>query len=444
MKLSNIIQTWRQRRYLSDSIVLEEVSTVKPALLTISAILIIFVALLVWSNFAYIQETHMSFGIVEPKQRIPVTQYLQSATISRVLVNNGDLVKQGQPLIELNKNDVLSQIKELKLTEISLALSAIRWQSFVDQGKTNYTKTANQLIKNEYSDFPDQNRLQAMISNQSQLLALQNQSRTDKESSVNAAVYRYQQQNSQLNTQHKLLENNLDLLNKQLDMYKKLIESKAISRHDYLKMQQQVNDANSQLSVLDSSQAEIQQNLLQSQAQAREVGTQIKEQALAKLTDINNQLSNTRETVSQNNNLVNALNISAPVNGIIKNIIVQVGQNIKSGQVLLEIIPLERQLIVNSNIPARDISRISIGDKVRIKPLSNSAAFMTMPGEVQSISNNSYTDQSGQSYYKAVISIDVTKLSKLEDKQPLQPGMNVETYIATGKQSVLAYLLKPR
>jgi HlyD family type I secretion membrane fusion protein len=443
MKWFSIIQRWKQQRYLPDNVILEETTTIKPAIWTIITILIIFIALAIWSDFAYIQETHTAFGVVQPKQRVPVTQQLANAQVARLLVNDGDIVKQGQPLIQLSKSTVQAQLKDLQLQEINLAVSAIRWQSFIDQGKTDFKSTATKLIHDQYSSFPDQQRLQALIITQQQLLDTQQQQLSDQQATVLASQKRYQQQLTQVERQQVLLENNAELLNKQLDMYKKLLKANAISRRDYISMQQQVNNAQSNLSELSSKQADINQSLIQAKAKTDELMIQIKQRALQKLADINNKLSDLRSSIIQNNNVVNALNISAPTSGIVKDISVHPGSTITADETLLNIIPLERQLIVSANIPAKEVGRVSIGDAVRIKPLNNSTKFMTMPGEVQAISSDSFTDQAGQSYYRAVISVASNK-TQLGDKQPLIPGINVETYIATGKQSVLAYILRPR
>lgn len=444
MSLSRLIQQLRQRRYLPDAVVLEEVPSVKPALWTITTVLFVIIALFVWGGFAEIQETTTSFGVIQSKQRVPVIQSIDNVHVAQVLVSNGDNIKQGQPLIQLSQADATLQLKQLKLQEINAALDVLRWQYFVDSGKTDFVTAANDLIKAQYSSYPDQAQLQTLIGNEKQRLDLQNKSRDDQKSLSMAQVNRYQQQVEQLNHQQALRNDNLTLLNKQLDMYTQLLKSNAISRRDYMKMQQEINSAQTALAVLSAQQAEAQQNLLQAQSQVNKTDDDLKQAALKEINNNNNQLSLAKNAVAQNSNVSSALNITAPINGIVRNIAIAAGDKLSSGQVLLEIIPLEQQLVVNANIPANAVGRVNVGDSVRIKPLNNSAKFMTMPGEVLSIANTSYTDQNGQTYYRAVINVNHAKLAKLEDKQPLQPGMNVEAYIATGSQSILAYLLKSK
>lgn len=444
MSLSRLMQQLRQRRYLPDAVVLEEIPSVKPALWTIISVLLIIVALFVWASFAEIQETTTSFGVIQSKQRVPVIQTIDNVHVAQILVSNGDNVKQGQPLLQLSEADAALQLKQLKLQEITAALDVLRWQYYIDNNKPDFVAAANELVKAQYSSYPDQAQLQTLIGNEKQRLDLQNKSRDDQKSLEMAKINRYQQQVEQLNHQQILRNDNLSLLNKQLDMYTQLLQSNAISRRDYIKMQQEINSAQTALAVLSAQQAEAQQNLLQAQSQANQVDDSLKQAALKEINNSNNQLALAKNAVSKNDNISSALNITAPINGIVKNITISAGDKLSSGQVLLEIIPLEQQLVVNANIPANAVSRVNIGDSVRIKPLNNSAKFMTMPGEVLSIANNSYTDQNGQTYFRAVINVTNPKFAKLEDKQPLQPGMNVEAYIATGSQSILAYLLQSR
>ncbi|MBX9705082.1 MAG: HlyD family type I secretion periplasmic adaptor subunit [Gammaproteobacteria bacterium] len=444
MSLSRLMQQLRQRRYLPDAVVLEEVPSVKPALWTIITISLVIIALFVWGSFAEIQETTTSFGVIQSKQRVPVIQSIDNVHVAQILVSNGDNVKQGQPLIQLSQSDATMQLKQLKLKEITAALDVLRWQYYIDNSKMDFVSAANNLIKDQYSTYSDQAQLQTLIGNEKQRLDLQNKGRDDQKALSAAKVNRYQQQIEQLNNQQTLRTDNLNLLNKQLDMYTQLLKSNAISRRDYLKMQQEINSAQTSLAVLSAQQAEAQQNLLQAQAQVNQIDDDLKQAALKEINNSNNQLALAKSAMAKNDNITSALNITAPINGIVKNIAIAAGDKLSSGEMLLEIIPLEQQLIVSANIPANAVSRISVGDSVRVKPLNNSAKFMTMPGEVQSIASNSYTDQNGQTYFRAVISVSPTKLGKLEDKQPLQPGMNVEAYIATGTQSILSYLLKSK
>jgi len=142
--------------------------------------------------------------------------------------------------------------------------------------------------------------------------------------------------------------------------------------------------------------------------------------------------------------------IRSPVAGQVVGLEVQtVGAVITPGEKIMEIVPLDENLIVEVKIMPHLIDKVHAGllADVRFSSFSHSPQLV-VEGRIESVSNDLLTEprmnpaQPGSSYYLARILITPDGLKKLGDRQ-LQPGMPVESIIKTGERSFLTYLLHP-
>lgn len=142
--------------------------------------------------------------------------------------------------------------------------------------------------------------------------------------------------------------------------------------------------------------------------------------------------------------------IRSPVAGQVVGLEVQtVGAVVRSGEKLMDIVPLDENLLVEVKIAPHLIDRVYSGllADVRFTTFSHSPQLV-VEGKVESISKDLLSDprlnpaQPGASYYLALISITPDGLKVLGDRQ-LQPGMPVQAIIKTGERTFLTYLMSP-
>jgi membrane fusion protein, adhesin transport system len=114
------------------------------------------------------------------------------------------------------------------------------------------------------------------------------------------------------------------------------------------------------------------------------------------------------------------------------------------GATLMDIVPHDTQLIVETKLPTKDIGYIKVGQKAVVR-LASADAFKygSLDGEVIAISPDTFTTAQGMIYYKVSISTGKTYFGNDSGRYVLSPGMPLEVSIQTGERTVLRYIFDP-
>jgi membrane fusion protein, adhesin transport system len=111
---------------------------------------------------------------------------------------------------------------------------------------------------------------------------------------------------------------------------------------------------------------------------------------------------------------------------------------------LIEIVPLEDSLLVETRIKPADIAFLRPGQKAVVKfSAYDFTMYGGLEGLVEHISADSITDDQGQNSYLVRIRTQKNYLGNEKNPMPIIPGMVAEVDILTGRKTILQYLLKP-
>jgi HlyD family secretion protein/adhesin transport system membrane fusion protein len=137
--------------------------------------------------------------------------------------------------------------------------------------------------------------------------------------------------------------------------------------------------------------------------------------------------------------------LTAPVKGIIKGITVHtLGAVVESGEVLMEVVPVDEELIVEAMVLPNDIGNVHEGQKVEIKVSAfDFSRYGSVSGILKNVSASTFQNKDGNSFYKARISLAQNYVGKDNKHNLILPGMTVQANIITGQKTILQYLLKP-
>ena len=141
----------------------------------------------------------------------------------------------------------------------------------------------------------------------------------------------------------------------------------------------------------------------------------------------------------------------APTDGIVKNVrITTVGGVLRLGDEVLQIVPTGERLIVEAQVPPRDIAFVAVGQRARVNfDAYDSAVYGSGDGEVVFISPDTLSEQrddgTANTYYRVNLEVDTDTMRPRNEGQiiDLQPGMTSTAEILTGSQTVWEYLTKP-
>ena len=134
--------------------------------------------------------------------------------------------------------------------------------------------------------------------------------------------------------------------------------------------------------------------------------------------------------------------IRAPMNGYVKRLLVNtVGGVVSPGKDIIEVVPSNDTLMLESKVQPRDIAFLRVGQKALVKfSAYDFSIYGGMDATLESIGADSITDDKGNTYFIVKVR---TLEPKLNNKYTIIPGMQAEVDIHTGSKTVLTYLLKP-
>ena len=167
--------------------------------------------------------------------------------------------------------------------------------------------------------------------------------------------------------------------------------------------------------------------------------------AKQELNQINAEISRIKETQTALKDRVKRTTLRSPVNGIVQRLYANtVGGVLSPGKKVLEIVPLDDQLLIELKIKPADIASVDVGQEARLK---FSAYDFAIHGSLKSIvifvSADTITTEEGESFYLVRVKPFKSFLGHGNRPLPIKVGMTAEADIITNKKTILEYLLKP-
>ncbi|MEL6747660.1 MAG: HlyD family efflux transporter periplasmic adaptor subunit, partial [Pseudomonadota bacterium] len=146
-----------------------------------------------------------------------------------------------------------------------------------------------------------------------------------------------------------------------------------------------------------------------------------------------------------NQDKVARTDMRAPARGLIKRMYVTtVGQVVKPGMDLIEIVPLDDTLLVQTKIRPQDIAFLRPGQPATVKLTAyDYTIYGSLAGKLERISADAIETERGETFYLADIRTDAAQLVVEGKNLPIIPGMVASVDLFTGQKTVLQYLIKP-
>jgi len=133
------------------------------------------------------------------------------------------------------------------------------------------------------------------------------------------------------------------------------------------------------------------------------------------------------------------------VGGIVNQLnIANIGEIVKAGVTIAEIVPIDDKYLVEARIRPQDIGFISPGLPATIRLSAyDYTKYGTLKGQVERIGVDTVTDENKETFYQVIITTDTEQTNGYKSTLRIIPGMIASIDIATGRRTVLDYLLKP-
>jgi len=421
----------RQTRFLAQSVILEEGGSsglIRGAMVTICVVICLFV---VWSMVTNVDEVAVTSGEVIPSGQLQAIQHLEGGIVKQILIEEGQLVEKGQVMVRLDETAAITELQKLEARRAGLEIRSERLRAIGTGGVPDWSKVGNRypnMIRDQQRIY--EGSLEAFFSRQETIRKQIEQRRAELELLVE---------------REQTLIRSAEIFADELEVREKLYAEGLTSKLAYLDAKRQLNTARGELSDLLSERERASEAIKESQSRLDEIETEAREQALAELSESANELIQVEEALVEARDRVRRLEIVAPVRGIIKGLLVHtVGGVVPPGEIIAEVVPLDKELVVEAKIQPRDVGHVRIGQPVTVKVTTyDFARFGGITGELRDVSASTFLDEQGEPYYKGIIELDRNYVGRDETQNRVMPGMTVQADIKTGKKTLFEYLLKP-
>ncbi|MCW2483117.1 HlyD family type I secretion periplasmic adaptor subunit, partial [Candidatus Symbiopectobacterium sp. NZEC135] len=224
-----------------------------------------------------------------------------------------------------------------------------------------------------------------------------------------------------------------------------LIAEGAISKVEVLRLKRAEVETQGQLESMTLAIPRADSAIKEIENKVQEARGRYKSDALTQLTEAQTSLNKIAATGKALEDRVNRTLVVSPVKGIVQQMMVNtIGGVIQPGNDIVEIVPLDENLLVEAKISPRDIAFLHAGQNAIIKLTAyDYTIYGGLKGKVEQISPDTMTDKEGNSFYIVRLRTDKNYLGTEDKPLVIIPGMVASVDIITGKKTILSYLLKP-
>ncbi|MGY5450607.1 HlyD family type I secretion periplasmic adaptor subunit [Agarivorans sp. MS3-6] len=415
-------------------------------------IFVLMACALYWAHWAQVDEVTIGSGKVIPSRQIQTIQNLEGGILKQILVTEGEKVEPGQPLLLIDDTRFRSDFREQQQRVINLEADVARLKSEIAsiqlKPQLGLEQWQDQVkiidVDIEFSDTLEQNYPSEVTGQQLQknarLRALQNQL------SITAGqIDQKQQELLELKSKVLHVNNSYKLLLEELKITKPLAEEGIVSQVEILKLRRQANDLNGELQSSKLLEPKIRSAIAETIYKRRDIALAFLSEARKELNQIEAELQPLSEGQVGLRDRVDRTSVMSPVKGTVKKIYINtVGGVVQPGMSIMEIVPMEDNLLVEAKIQPKDIAFLRPGLKTVVKfSAYDFSIYGGLDGQLEHISADTILDEEGNSYYLVRVRTDKNYLGSDSAPLPIIPGMLSSVDIITGKKSILDYLLKP-
>ena len=390
-------------------------------------------AFMTWAAFATLGETTVGEGKVIPSSQVQVVQNLEGGIVSDIKVRIGDVVRKNQVLMLIDDTRYTSSFQENKVKGDALTAKIARLTAEVN-GK-NFELPAK-FVKDNH-DLADR-ELTLYRSRQAEFNA--------NTAGLKQQIDQRAQELKEKRARELQIKASLDLLKKELTMSRPLVKAGAMSEVELLRLERQENDLQGELDSTKITIPRLDAAVTEAKVKLDSYVAKFRNDALTELNQVRAEQEGTSAVQGALKDRVERAVVRSPVTGTIKAVkVTTVGGVVQPGSDLLEIVPLEDNLLVEARVKPRDIAFLRPGQETLVKITAyDFSIYGGFPAKLENISADSITDEKkGESYYLVRVRTSSTMPERHGQPLAIIPGMTATVHIHTGEKTFLQYMLKP-
>lgn len=409
----------------------------RPVRWGVIASLLLLVLAGLWAQQAMIGGAVIAQGQVVVRGKPKQVQSLDGGVVEAILVKNGDVVQDGDPLIRLDPTllRVNLDIYRNRLAEALIRQSRLQAEQLsLDTPLFDYDHS--------YLAGMELGRIEE---GQRQIFTARLEVLHGRKEQLAETIEQIRSQIRGSDAQAAALSDQLGYIEKELQSTLTLSERGLTRESQVLELQRARASLLGEIAAQQAESARLATAIRDTELESLQAEREFKEQVVTELREVTTEAEELVLQIVNTEKQLSRIELRAPASGIVHELqATTVGGVIAPGATVVQVIPLGEGVEFELRIDPRSIDEVFLGQRAKVVlPAFRSRTTPDIFGTVSTISPSSVTDPAtGQSFYRLQLAISAEELAKLGTVE-LVPGMPVEAFLQTGERSALDYLVRP-
>lgn len=410
----------------------------RPALIGLALLFAAFAGFGVWAGTAPISGAVVASGSFIATGQNKIVQHLEGGIVREILVKEGDAVAPGDVLVRLDDTAALAQLRRLVLKRTRLLAMHAR----LDAERRSLAEIAfPETLEREAGD-PE---VRAIIDGQRIAFAARRDELASETAVLKQRIAAVREEIGGLEAQRTASVAQLDLINREIVGQERLYGKGLAKLTALLALKRAKAKLEGARGEFSARIGRAKERITETRSQIIHLRSKRIETAVEELRQVEAERDDVEERLKAARDVLTRIEIRAPVKGIVVKLLHHTpGGVVSAGQEILELLPVEDELLVEALVRPMDIDLVQAGSTAQLRLTAlNQRITPMVPGRVSYVSADTIEGkQQGETFYVSRIRIDEAEARKVEGFKAA-PGMPVEVYIETGARTFLQYLMQP-
>lgn len=418
-------------------------STRLPTLMGIGILVATVAGFGIWGSLAPIAGAVVTPGAFVATGQNKIVQHLEGGVIQEILVREGDVVEPGQTLLQLDETSPRAELRRLALKQAHLLATEARLRAEIAEG--GELSLPAELASRQGAD-PE---VATIIKAQRSTLDARRKSLQSEIDSIRSGIDALQERIKGSTAQLESVRQQIAYFDEELEVKEQLLRNGLIRRSEVLALQRARANLQGEAGRLAGDIGDAKERIARSEEQIAGARNTAIKASVEQIQETLAELADVRERIQSSRRVLERIRITSPVKGVVVKLRYHTpGGVVEAGKTVLEIVPLQENLLIEVRVRPQDIDTVKIGQPaiIRLSALKQRITPM-IAGEVVYVSADTLPDDksnqlSRSDVYVARVAPSPAEMSALKGFVPT-PGMPTEVYIKTTERTFLEYLLQP-
>ncbi|WP_112662632.1 HlyD family type I secretion periplasmic adaptor subunit [Microvirga flavescens] len=414
-----------------------------PTLMGIGILVLAVIGFGYWGGVAPIAGAVVTSGAFVATGQNKIVQHLEGGVIREILVREGDIVDPGEVLMMLDETTPRAELRRLALREARLLAIEARLRAEISE-ETEIAMPAELTAKQSVDS-----EIMTIIKAQRATLDAHRKSQQSEILSIETGIDALNEQIKGSSTQLASVQQQISFFEEELEAKEQLLKGGLIRKSEVLALQRARANLQGEAGRITGVIGDSRERIARSEEQIVGVRNTAIKSAVEQLHETLGELADVRERILASTRVLERVKIASPVRGVVVKLRYHTpGGVVEAGKTVMEIVPLEENLLIEVKIRPQDIENVRTGQKAVIRLTAFKQRTTPMvAGEVIYVSADALPDEKSSQFsrsdvYVARVTPDAGEVARIPGFMPT-PGMPAEVYIKTTERTFIEYLLQP-